>query len=135
MTEEKLKKKLTNYQRGSCKNCTLAHPSTLACGCEHRASFLCPKDIDQILALFKDYKSPEQIALMFNPDYLDFKKGVEEGRRLEREQLKAEGWVKLSKDQTTPSINEWKYDDDATLKGYGMAQQDMLKAKFKKVEE
>ena len=43
----------------------------------------------KILALVKEagWKSPEEIDRMFNPDYLDFKKGVIEGRRLERESI------------------------------------------------
>ncbi len=47
-----------------------------------------------ILALIKQagWKSPEEIALMFNPDYLDFQKGVTEGRKLERVKMLANGY-------------------------------------------
>ncbi len=33
------------------------------------------------------YKSPEEVKLMLNPDYLDFRKGVAEGRKLERVEM------------------------------------------------
>ena len=40
----------------------------------------------KILALVKaaGWKSPDEIALMYDPDYLTYKRGVQEGRKLER---------------------------------------------------
>ncbi len=111
---------------------------------------------DQLLEA--GYKSPEEIALMYNPDYLDFKKGVAEGRKLERarmlkagyfqeeaewigklldegwipaEEVKMGRWVKLEKDQTLPSFR------NAVNKSYNdymLGQEDMLKAGWRKVE-
>lgn len=51
-----------------------------------------------ILALIKEagYKSPEEIALIFNPDYLNFQKGVEVTEELYKD------YVKLADDQTPP---------------------------------
>ena len=46
-------------------------------------------DADEVQDFYKEagWKSPDEIDRMFNPDYLDFKKGVIEGRRLERESI------------------------------------------------
>jgi len=43
-------------------------------------------DADEVQDFYKEagWKSPDEIALMYNPDYLDYKKGVQEGRKLER---------------------------------------------------
>ena len=59
-----------------------------------------PYHIDQILALIKQagYKSPEEISQLA----LDYQLGVFDGRRLEKETMLANGYVKLAENQTLP---------------------------------
>ena len=53
----------------------------------------------EILQAIKDadYKSPEEVAKMFNPDYLNFQKGVEATKELYKD------YVKQNKDNLTPA--------------------------------